>query len=269
MEYNKIQVEGELKMNYKELSLDELKKIAKERNISVGNSGQEKIIEKLEKFDSENTTAALIDGSDIKDDISDDKVISDKAENIGYLQIDEECKKENVIGAINDIVTDLEDFEESDEKDDTIDDIGMDEEVPCMSITFGGLVYTSPITGATYKWHKIGDVEYLSVKELISMNNSKPVFLNRPWIILQDIRAVNKFRLMSKYEEVAKVNQLKKLFATGDIKLIEATIESALKSGMREVVISKVRTMYNNGVLNNTHIIRLLEDKLRFEIVSE
>jgi len=269
MEYNKIQVEGESKMKYKELSLDELKKIAKERGISIGNSGQEKIIEKLEKFDSENTTATLIDGTDIKDDISDDTVFSDKSENIDYLQVDEEGKKENVIGAINDIVTDLEDFEESDEKDDTIDDIGMDEEVPCMSITFGGLVYTSPITGATYKWHKIGDVEYLSVKELISMNNSKPVFLNRPWIILQDIRAVNKFRLMSKYEEVAKVNQLKKLFATGNIKFIESTIESALKSGMREVVISKVRTMYNNGVLNNTHIIRLLEEKLRFEIVSE
>jgi len=268
MEYNKIQVKGEPKMNYKELSLDELKKIAKERGISVGNSGQEKIIEKLEKYDSENTTASLIDGSDIKDDISEDTVISDKVEDIENPKTDDD-KKENVIGAINDIVTDLEDFEESDEKDDTIDDIGMDEEVPCMSITFGGLVYTSPITGATYKWHKIGDVEYLTVKELISMNNSKPVFLNRPWIILQDIRAVNKFRLMSKYEEVAKVNQLKKLFATGDTKLIEATIESALKSGMREVVISKVRTMYNNGVLNNTHIILLLEDKLRFEIVAE
>ncbi len=255
-------------MNYKKLSLDELKKIAKERGISVGNSGQEKIVEKLEKYDTENNTASLIDGSDIKEDISEDTVISDKVEDIENPKTDDD-KKENVIGAINDIVTDLEDFEESDEKDDTIDDIGMDEEVPCMSITFGGLVYTSPITGATYKWHKIGDVEYLSVKELISMNNSKPVFLNRPWIILQDIRAVNKFRLMSKYEEVAKVNQLKKLFSTGDTKLIESTIESALKSGMREVVISKVRTMYNNGVLNNTHIIRLLEEKLRFEIVSE
>ena len=256
-------------MNYKELSLDELKKIAKEKGISVGNSGQEKIIEKLEKYDSDNTTAALIDGSDIREDISEVATISDKTNDIESLEMDVENKKENVIGAINDIVSDLDDFEESDEKDDTIDDIGMDEDVPCMSITFGGLVYTSPITGATYKWHKIGDVEYLTMKELISMNNSKPVFLNRPWIILQDIRAVNKFRLMSKYEEVAKVNQLKKLFATGDTKLIEETIESALKSGMREVVISKVRTMYNNGVLNNTHIIKLLEEKLRFEIATE
>lgn len=256
-------------MNYKELSLDELKKIAKDRGISIGNSGQEKIIAKLEKYDLENSTKTLIDGSDIENDITvtqDDSVeTADKKGNK-----DESVDKEDsVIGSITDIVSDLDDFEESDDRDDTIEDIGMDEEVPCMSITFGGLVYTSPITGATYKWHKIGDVEYLTMKELISMNNSKPVFLNRPWIILQDIRAVNKFRLMSKYEEVAKVNQLKKLFASGDIKLIEATIESALKSGMREVVISKVRTMYNNGVLNNTHIIRLLEDKLRFEIVSE
>ena len=99
-------------MNYKELSLDELKKIAKERGISVGNSGQEKIIEKLEKYDSENTTASLIDGSDIKDDISEDTVISDKVDHTENPKTDDD-KKENVIGAINDIVTDLEDFEES------------------------------------------------------------------------------------------------------------------------------------------------------------
>lgn len=255
-------------MNYKELSLEELKKIAKEREISVGNSGKEKIISKLEKFDTENNAKNLIDGSDIVNDIATDT--KDVTEDIETPEVETSVVESgNIIGSITDIVSDLDDFEESDDRDETIEDIGMDEEVPCMSITFGGLVYTSPITGATYKWHKIGDVEYLSVKELISMNNSKPVFLNRPWIILQDIRAVNKFRLMSKYEEVAKVNRLKKLFATGDTKLIEATIESALKSGMREVVISKVRTMYNNGVLNNTHIIRLLEEKLRFEIVSE
>ena len=80
-------------MNYKELSLDELKKIAKERGISVGNSGQEKIIEKLEKFDSENTTAALIDGSDIKDDISEDTVISDKVADIENQKTDDDKKK--------------------------------------------------------------------------------------------------------------------------------------------------------------------------------
>ena len=253
-------------MNYSELSLDKLKEIAKEKGISVGNTGKEKLIEKIEKYDLENSTKSLIDGTDIENDITvtDEDITENKAE-----EKEEIYSKESVIGSINDIVSDLEDFEETDERDDTIEDIGMDEEVPCMSITFGGLIYTSPITGATYKWHKIGDVEYLSMKELVSMNNSKPVFLNRPWIILQDVRAINKFRLMSKYEEVAKVNQLKKLFATGDTKQISDTIDSALKSGMREVVISKVRTMYNNGVLTNTHIINLLEEKLRFDIVSE
>lgn len=253
-------------MNYSELSLDKLKEIAKEKGITVGNTGKEKLIEKIEKYDLENSTKSLIDGTDIENDITvtDEDIAENKAD-----EKEETHSKESVIGSINDIVSDLEDFEETDERDDTIEDIGMDEEVPCMSITFGGLIYTSPITGATYKWHKIGDVEYLTMKELISMNNSKPVFLNRPWIILQDVRAINKFRLMSKYEEVAKVNQLKKLFATGDTKQISDTIDSALKSGMREVVISKVRTMYNNGILTNTHIINLLEEKLRFDIVSE
>ena len=253
-------------MNYSELSFDKLKEIAKEKGISVGNTGKEKLIEKIEKYDLENSTKSLIDGTDIENDITvtDEDITENKAD-----EKEEIYSKESVIGSINDIVSDLEDFEESDERDDTIEDIGMDEEVPCMSITFGGLIYTSPITGATYKWHKIGDVEYLSMKELVSMNNSKPVFLNRPWIILQDVRAINKFRLMSKYEEVAKVNQLKKLFASGDTKQISDTIDSALKSGMREVVISKVRTMYNNGVLTNTHIINLLEEKLRFDIASE
>ena len=253
-------------MNYSELSLDKLKEIAKEKGISVGNTGKEKLIEKIEKYDLENSTKSLIDGTDIENDITvtDEDITENKAD-----EKEEIYSKESVIGSINDIVSDLEDFEESDERDDTIEDIGMDEEVPCMSITFGGLIYTSPITGATYKWHKIGDVEYLSMKELVSMNNSKPVFLNRPWIILQDVRAINKFRLMSKYEEVAKVNQLKKLFSSGDTKQISDTIDSALKSGMREVVISKIRTMYNNGVLTNTHIINLLEEKLRFDIASE
>lgn len=254
-------------MNYNELSLEKLKEIAKEKGITVGNTGKEKLIEKIEKYDLENNTKSLIDGSDITDDITAND--NDIAQNNEQEDSETDNKKDSIIGSINDIVSDLEDFEESDERDTTIDDIGMDEEVPCMSITFGGLVYTSPITGATYKWHKIGDVEYLTMKELVSMNNSKPVFLNRPWIILQDVRAINKFRLMSKYEEVAKVNQLKKLFASGDTQQISDTIDSALRSGMREVVISKVRTMYNNGILNNTHIIKLLEDKLRFDIATE
>lgn len=257
-------------MNYSELSLEKLKEIAKEKGITVGNTGKEKLIEKIEKYDLESSTKSLIDGSDIENDITatNQDNVSNSFE-VSESNDNSTTKKENVIDSINGIISDLEGFEESEERDDTIEDIGMEEEVPCMSITFGGLVYVSPITGATYKWHKIGDVEYLTMKELISMNNSKPVFLNKPWIILQDVRAINKFRLMSKYEEVAKVNQLKKLFASGDTNQISDTIDSALRSGMREVVISKVRTMYNNGILNNTHIIKLLEDKLRFDIATE
>lgn len=249
-------------MNYNELSVEEIREIAKSRNIPVGNTGKEKLIEKLEKYDIENETMSMISGTSTEDDIVPNDVCEENS-------ISEPTAKDNIISEISNIVSDLDDFEESEEKDNTIEDIGMEEEVPCMSVAFGELVYVSPMTGAKYKWHKIGDVEYLTLKELVSMNNSKPVFLNRPWIILQDIRAVNKFRLMSKYEEVAKINQLKKLFATNDTNFIISTIDSAIKAGMRDVVISKVRTMYNNGVLNNTHIIKLLEERLKFDISTD
>lgn len=244
-------------MDYSKFSLDELKNIAKEKGITVGNIKKDKLIDKIEKFDLENNTKSLIDGTDIIDDIEKEDIVEDKLDS---------PNKENIVESITDIISDLDDYEDSEERDETIEDIGMEEEVPCMSITFGELIYTSNITGATYKWQKIGDVEYLTMKELTSMNNSKPIFLNRPWLILQDVRAINHFRLMSKYEDVAKINQLKKLFASGNTKLITETVDSALKAGMRDVLISKIRTMYNNKVLNNTHIIKLLQEQIRFDI---
>ena len=91
-------------MNYSELSLEELKEIAKEKGIVVGNTGKEKLIEKIEKYDLENNTMALIDGSDIVDDITaTDEVVENK-------EIEKETsvsRKESVIGSINDIVSDL------------------------------------------------------------------------------------------------------------------------------------------------------------------
>ena len=69
-------------MNYSELSLDKLKEIAKEKGISVGNTGKEKLIEKIEKYDLENSTKSLIDGTDIENDITvtDEDITENKAD---------------------------------------------------------------------------------------------------------------------------------------------------------------------------------------------
>ena len=95
-------------MNYSELSLDKLKEIAKEKGITVGNIGKEKLIEKIEKYDLENSTKSLIDGTDIENDITvtDEDITENKAD-----EKEEIYSKESVIGSINDIVSDLEDVE--------------------------------------------------------------------------------------------------------------------------------------------------------------
>lgn len=250
-------------MDYYNLSLEELKQVAKSKGISIGNIGKEKLIEKLSKFDIDKKN------KDVVDTLSDLSDYENANLSVGTTGLDVKSEKTNVIEEITNIVTDLDEFEESESFDSNIEEIGLEEEVVCMSITFGGLNYTSPITGAKYKWHNIGDVQSLTVRELVAMNNSKPAFLNKPWIVLKDHRAVNKFRLLSKYEEVAKISQLKKLFDNGNIDSIKKTIDTALSNGMRDVVISKIRNMYNNGSLNNTHIIKILEDRLRFDIATE
>lgn len=250
-------------MNYKDLSLEELKAIAKDKGMTVGNIGQAKLAEKLEQYDKDHETLSAI-----TDDDDDDEATNE--ENIIVDEVtDNEITSDNVIDEISNVMADLEDFEDDDERDDNIEDIGLNEEVACKSITYGGLTYISPIDSSTYRWKKLGEIQYLTVKELITMNNTKPAFLNRPWIILQDIRAVNKFRLMPKYEDVAQINKLKKYISENNINKINEIIDNGLKAGMREVIISKVRSMYNSNKLNNTHIIKSIEEKLKFDIAED
>lgn len=250
-------------MNYKDLSLEELKAIAKEKGVTVGNMGQAKLAEKLEQYDKDHATLNAVNDNDDGDDANDENIaVVDTPDN-------KEITTENVIEEISNVMADLEDFEDDDKRDGSIGDIDNNEEVACKSITYGGLTYISPIDSSIYRWDKLGAIQYLTVKELITMNNTKPAFLNRPWIILQDIRAVNKFRLMPKYEDVAEINKLKKYISENNIDKINEIIDNGLKAGMREVIISKVRSMYNHNKLNNTHIIKAIEDKLKFDIAED
>ena len=53
-----------------------------------------------------------------------------------------------------------------------------------------------------------------------------------------------------------------------DIYTIEKTIDEALMVNMRDMLISKITTMYKNGSLKDINIIRLLEQKLQYDILT-
>jgi hypothetical protein len=238
-------------MNFEEMTLDELKEFAKKNDIKVGNIGKEKLIEKIK---TEINTDDII-GNDT-DFVNDTKELTS-------IESQVEIKPESTLSSIVSAIDDLE--ESSDYENETIVDLPIDTVIPVRSITFGSLIYKSRSNNATYIWNEIGAVQPMTIAAITEMNNYNVEFLRKPMVILLDEKAIKQFRLTSVYEEVAKINNLKQLFKL-DIATISKTIDNAIAVNMRDILISKARTMYKNGTLTDINIIRLLEQKLQFDL---
>lgn len=232
-------------MDFENMTFDELKVFAKKNGIKIGNISKEKLIEKVKTmtdFDLEDTT------NETEDKESEIKSIS----------------------TLDSIVSAIDDLEGVDEYDanEKIEMLPMDTLIPVRSITFGTLIYKSRTNNATYIWNEIGSVETMSIAAITEMNNYNVDYLRKPLVILLDERAVKQFRLTEVYENVAKINNLKSLFKQ-DINTISKAVDNALAVNMRDLLISKVRTMYKKKSLTDINIIRLLESKLHFDLSED
>lgn len=145
-------------------------------------------------------------------------------------------------------------------------EIPLDEEIAVRSVTFGGLTWISSKTNSHYRWNEIGAIEYIQFGELITMNNTQQAFLTEPYVILQDERAVEYFRLKPVYEKIAVVNSLEDLFKEGDLGKIEKALRNIRDTSMRNVAISKIKELRGTHTLNNIDIIRLIEKILCFDM---
>lgn len=250
-------------MDYTKMELDELKELAKSRGLKVGNIGKDKLIAKLKENDTFSAVSSedddLTENTDVtQNDVSGDKKTQD--------EIPEDTKPVSLLDAISETIDELD--ESADDKDDYEDKLDLDTSIPVKSITFGGLTYKSRTTNAVIRWKQIGEIQYMTVAELNEMNNYSSDFLNKPLVILMDERAVKKFRLTPVYENVAKLNNLKSVF-NSDLATISKVVDDALRVNMRDILISKVRQMYKTGKLVDVNVLRLLQDKLHFDILSE
>ena len=240
-------------MNFETMELDELKEYAKSLGITFGKIGKEKLIEKIKEHEkNESTISSVIEDDDLEDRIDEEN---------------EEVKEEVTNGSLLDSITSaIDELEDSTGGDvEPIVDLPIDTLIGVKSITFGGLTYKSKTNNAIFRWNQIGAVEYMTVGQLNEMNNYKTDFLRKPLVILLDERAIKKFRLTPVYENVAKINNLTAIF-NSDIDTISKVIDDALRVNMRDILISKVRQMYKNKKLKDIEVIRLLEQKLQFDL---
>lgn len=239
-------------MNYETMGLDELKEYAKSLGITFGKIGKEKLIEKIKEHEkNESAIASVLEDDDLEE----------KVEVTNETPV--ENKSNSLLDSITSAIDDLEDSSGGDVE--PIVDLPIDTVIGVKSITFGGLTYKSKTNNAIFRWNQIGAVEYMTIGQLNEMNNYKTDFLRKPLVILLDERAIKKFRLTPVYENVAKINNLAFVF-NSDIATIEKVIDDALRVNMRDILISKVRQMYKNKKLVDINIIRLLENKLQFDL---
>ncbi len=146
--------------------------------------------------------------------------------------------------------------------------IPLDEDIPCRSITFGGLTWVSPKTNFIYRFADIAAVEYIPFGELITLFNPSRKFITTPLFVIMDARVVEYFRLRETYERVAEITQLDKVFQRS-IREIEESLDRILAVNMRGAAVSKVRQMRHSGQLTNIDVIRLIERKLGFDLSED
>lgn len=241
-------------MNYENMSFEELKDIAKQNGITVGNISKPKLIEKIIN-QTETTKSVINEDTDLNNNLMEENA---------------EVNKESAKSTLDSIISTIDDIDGSDDfdKNEKIENLPIDTVIPVRSITFGTLIYKSRSNNAAYIWNEIGAVENMTIAAIVEMNNYNTNYLNKPLVILLDERAVKQFRLTKTYEDVAKINNLKELFKS-DIETISKTIDNALAVNMRDILISKVRTMYKKKTLTDINIIRLLERKLQFDLSDD
>lgn len=242
-------------MDYTTLEIDELKEIAKNKGLKVGNIGKEKLIGKLLELDKKN----ISDDSTAINDNNDSKIKNEELSSTSSVL--------NMINESVDSVASQVTVKASSRKQEEV--ISSDEEIAVRSITLGGTTWVSPKTNAHYRWNEIGAIEYIPFGELVTMNNTKRAFLFKPMIILLDERAIKYFRLQETYEKVAQIHNLKEIFDTNNLVEISKVLDTIIRVNMRDVAISKIRDMRKNGELTNIDIIQLVEKKLCFDLSDD
>ena len=65
------------------------------------------------------------------------------------------------------------------------------------------VIFKSPKTLIKYKWCEKGDVEVMTIKEILAMENNNKRFLHTPWLIIEDDRVIEALGLEKLYENIS------------------------------------------------------------------
>lgn len=124
--------------------------------------------------------------------------------------------------------------------------------------------FLSPKTQTRYKWLQKGDVEALTVSEILAMENVSRRFLHTPWLIVEDERVIQALDLQRTYDLIKKVENVDELVKLNkeEISKIFNELPPQYKNNFRNEIYKKVKTRE----LNNLTIIDNLGEILHIDL---
>lgn len=137
-------------------------------------------------------------------------------------------------------------------------------EMVCVRSVFPGTVcYRSIRTGLEVIWEGYGAEEWMTVADLLTMKASKPVFLTKPWIVVDDEEVVEYLSLGSIYNTLLELEDLDRLFSL-PIEELREKIRIAPK-GFKETIGDTAKKKIENDELYDNRVIKLLQEELKIE----
>lgn len=142
-------------------------------------------------------------------------------------------------------------------------EINRDDLIPCRA-TRQSLVYVSKRTSEKFEWSAYGDIQYITLGELITMKSTQPRMLKEGWLIVDDEEAIEQLGLAKMYGNLFEIDDIDEFFDLPESEI--KRILTNMPRGFKTSIATFAREKIESGELDSNRKIKLLEDLLDVDL---
>ena len=142
-------------------------------------------------------------------------------------------------------------------------EINRDDLIECRSAV-RNLVYVSKRTSEKFEWSDYGDVQYITLGELIAMKSTQPRMLKEGWLIVDDEEAIEQLGLAKMYGNLFEINDIDEFFGLSESEM--KRILNNMPRGFKNSLGNFARERVQSGLLDSNRKIKLLEELLDVDL---
>lgn len=136
-----------------------------------------------------------------------------------------------------------------------------DEFVEVRSVYDGGVTYDSPKTKISYFWTNKGDIEVMTIEEVLTMNSTRPKCLSVPWLAVNDQRVIEGLGLGKVVDMIEKIENTDALIEMdlNELEELIKSLNSEQKNNLRDEIAKKIEANEIDSYVVVVTLKRLLE----------